>query len=172
MKLSKQEMMVLIENTKQIPNWHVGNHFNTLLGERKAGSKWNGDMTEDKLMSLEWNDNTGAMDPMCMMLGCHYYVAHTNDLFPGATVGAISLYDARMMGLEIKYVVGTHGPELQAKSAWADIYPTKISSMIVGEEAGKQVIFTVHPGLPLAPLIKDFDGDLGKLNPQTAVKLV
>ena len=173
--LAKSELIALIENTKKIDS---GNHYANLLGERQAGSKWNGEMTEEILMSLEWHDNTGVIHPEAKIPGCKYYVAYIRDVFPKATVGAVALHhfdnDVEAAGdyRGIEVVDGAHGKELHGRGItdWAS--HTHVATMIVGEETGTRVIFTVHPGCPLAPLPKDFNGDLDALPRETAVKLI
>jgi hypothetical protein len=163
--LSKQELSTLIADTKTVAN---GTHYASLLGERKAGSKWSGEWTEAHFFSRAWTEYEPAEG--MKMPGCHYYMASIAQSFPSAYVGAISLEEAQRMHMDIVVAQGTHGPELQTASILQ--VATDIATMIVGDEAGVQVIYTVHPGTPLAPLAKEFNGDLSSLSPLTAVKLI
>ena len=164
--LNKKELEVLITNTKTVAD---GTHFASLLGERKAGSKWGGMWTEDDFYNRSWCEFEPAVG--VKMSGCHYYKCDILQSFPNATVGAIPLDDANRQGMLVKVAQGTHGAELQSESILE--VKTDEATMIVGDEGGKQVIYTIHPGQPLASLPKGYDNSCPtKLNPMTAVKLV
>jgi hypothetical protein len=142
-------------------------HRVTLLGERRAGSKWGRGFTlTDWDALLEgWNENTHvALE--ARMPGCTYFITHIGHLFPDATLGAVpwdSLAPSERE--EVVDVVGPHGPELQLTARALKFKPrAEYATLIVGPDEGLEVVFTIHPGLPLRPGIER----RGK----TAVKLV
>jgi len=174
--ISKDKMDQLVFNTKKI------GHFHTLLGERKSGSTWGREFTEEDFFGLRWQDDTER----CIKLGvgregCKYYWATSFTAFPEARKKAVKLqwFRKNNMMWKIKVAEGAHGPELQCDDfnivdlfATESSYTTETATMITGEHEGMEVIFTIHPGEPLLDLPKDFDGDLTTLDDFTAVKLV
>lgn len=159
--MSKSFVNTALDTTKE----KMSDHFNSLLGERPAGSKWGGEMTEEILRDLRWEETFPAQE-VCFGTARYYY-AVIDKVFPAAVDAAAPLKDIPTDVIRVQE--GAHGKELVADGI--DPVPTMIATLIVGEHQGSWVVFTAHPGHPLAPLPKDFDGDLSSLSPWTAVKL-
>lgn len=134
------------------PLWHR----ETLLGERKAGSKWGRDFTIDdwRLLEPQWRLDTFISEDVGQP-GCTYLTANPTSseggpLFPLATLGAWPW--ASLTPLEqaaVEEVPGTHGPELQLKAG--DSVPAVVATLILGVHEGTEIVFTIHPGPALKP---------------------
>jgi hypothetical protein len=151
----------IIAQTKKL----MPDHYETLLGERKAGSQWGRPFTEDDF-NLPWEEDLGTgwlplADP-ARNPDCRYFrLKPSREWFPEATVGATridELGDAMLSAVRVEN--GPHGLQLVCAGAWGRI-ETNEAWLIVGEHEGREVVFTAHPGAPLPPL-----------NAKTAVKVV
>lgn len=143
-------------------------HRKTLFGERPAGSKWGRGFRPS-----DWNDllpRWRVLDGLSEAVRqerCAYYEANVRDVFPFATVGAVPYADLSQSEKELAAVTdGPHGPELVAPSLATRLRSISVATLILGPHRGLTIVYTIHPGLPLAP----FDGT--NRNPETAVKLV
>ncbi|MEE8615536.1 MAG: hypothetical protein V3T11_10040 [Roseateles sp.] len=141
-------------------------HRDSLFGERAAGSRWGRAFTENDWETLLplWQ----KFDPVeaARMAGCAYYEANIEALFPGATNGALPwgvLHASQQK--HVREVDGAHGKELQLSAEHLSHSAASMATLIVGPDEGKQVVYTMHPGLPLAP----YDGESRTF--ATAVKL-
>ena len=141
----------------------IPDHYATLLGERKFGSKWGRDFTEADF-ELPWEET----DPpeVTRMPGCRYFKLDGEafaSAFPDALLGATLLKNLPADLIDkVRIKEGDHGTELRIDliDICHDIeYPTE-AWLIVGEDNGRQVVFTAHPGPPMVPL-----------SPETAVKI-
>jgi hypothetical protein len=162
-------------------------HAATLFGERKAGSRWGREFTQadwDALLPRWWART--HLEPVkgwegVYMPECTYFQAHLGALvdapavFPNAKLGAVSwdsLDDSEWK--HVKEQAGPHGPELvfylrgtepTTHSHLLGTMPaTDIATLILGPDEGKEVVYTIHPGLPLRPGIER--------SGMTAVKLI
>lgn len=126
----------------------LASHFAGLIQERSSGSKW-GEVPGLKLFTLDWQEFTPA--PGAAIPGCTYYCASITQEFPDATLGACSLDALKDEQLaQVQVVRGRHGLELQGPAVRV---VTGSATLILGNEEGiGEVVFTVHPGEPLAPL--------------------
>jgi hypothetical protein len=144
-----------ISTTKEI----LSDHYDTLLGERPAGSQWGRDFTEADF-DLPWSE---AEVPSALRIdGCRYFRLDPEVVkaeFHDATLGAVPFKDlpAALIG-SIRIEDGAHGSELRATvpaevfDGLADVTEAWI---IVGKHDGRDVVFTAHPGPVMAPLPKD-----------------
>jgi hypothetical protein len=140
-------MKAAIEATKKL----IPSHYGTLLGERKAGSQWGRPFAESD-WDLPWEEATRLIPDEVKIPGCRYFrLKRLKEYFPNATAGAVPLGDFSDEALaELRVVRGSHGLELSmpnfhtgvALEAW----------LILGDHEGTEVVFTAHPGKPLAPL--------------------
>ena len=162
----KDETRLRIEKAwEATPLWHR----ETLLGERKAGSKWGRDFTLDdwRVLEPQWRIDTfisrDVKQPGSTYLTCLPTSAEGGPMFPKATLGAwpwLSLTELEQKCVE--EVKGPHGPELQLESQ-ARI-PAIVATLILGLHEGVEIVFTLHPGPALRPGVER-DGC-------TAVKIV
>ena len=136
-------------------------HRYTLLGERKAGSKWGRDFTLDdwRVLEPQWRIDTfvsrDVQQPGCTYLTVLPTSAEGGPLFPRATLGAwpwLSLTELEQASVE--EVQGAHGPELQLKTH-ADI-PAIVATLILGMHEGVEIVFTIHPGPALRPGVERY----------------
>jgi len=153
-------LLAVIANTKMVGRQHPdlaeGNHFETLLGERPAGSKWgqadqmgyfhlkeDGGFQELHFEILSWEEFTPAEG--IAMKGCRYFRTDISEFFPQAMNAACTIEELPD-GTEIRVIKGAHGWELVA-----DMEPvsTSVATLIIGPHEGSDIIFTVHPGEPM-----------------------
>lgn len=148
-------------------------HRATLFGERVAGSKWGRSFTQadwDALLGT-WEQFTPADG--ASMDGCRYFQAPIGNMFPDATLGAIPFHEVPVPN-SIRVVEGAHGPELQCPElpSGAHVLCFKWATLILGEHEGAQIVFTIHPGEPLAPWDGRMAGErMPLVQAGTAVKL-
>ena len=154
-------MFDALNNTRKI-----GGHFDSLLGERPAGSRWGRAFIEADF-ALPWREAQPA--DAVRQPGCRYFVLDGDAFavaFPRATLGAVpysSLTDAQRTN--VYRANGAHGVELRIDTL-APGRPAE-AWVIIGDHDGDQVIFTVHPGRVMLPCP---DGQLDSTQPY-AVKL-
>lgn len=147
-------LKVAIENTKRM----IPSHWDTLLGERPAGSQWGREFTEADF-ALAWVDKTDTLPASVKQEGCVYLNlsgAQVHEHFPAANVGAIPLNLLSEAELEkVRIRNGAHGPELVIESSdFVDSdgrYPVE-AWVIIGKHDGEDVVFTAHPGPVMKPL--------------------
>jgi hypothetical protein len=134
-------------------------HAATLFGERKAGSKWGRAFSRDDWAALLPRWQRYEPPETVRQEGCTYLRTGIGDLFAGATLGAVPWAVVERAGLDgyCEAVTGSHGPELQLSRSC--IYPGQlpldgratVATLILGPHEGADVVFTLHPGEPLAP---------------------
>lgn len=141
----------LYEQTKELNPKHAG----ILIGERKTGSKWGENLTEEKLTSLPWKKYKGPSLPGVMIPGCDYYVLKdASKYFSNAKQRVETLEDAEKKGYKLKVQTGSHGnkeivsPDVKESpimEAWLIIGPAEDEK---GKEiSGKKMIWTLFPGI-------------------------
>jgi hypothetical protein len=89
------------------------------------------------------------------MPGCSYLFASIRDLFPHATVGALPW--ETLTGAEQTHVLsveGPHGPELQLALHGRKAPRATAATLVLGPNEGSEVVYTIHPGMPLRPGIE------------------
>ena len=128
-------------------------HATTLFGERKAGSRWGRDFTQSdwEVLLPRWQEFTPAEG--VGMPGCSYFACSIGDLFPDATLGAVG-WDSLSPLIQdlVQERSGDHGYELVLPVSPLAGYPRAVmATLILGPNAGHEVVFTVHPGAPLRP---------------------
>jgi len=166
MELSKlaylSDVQDLILSNATSSNEKLKLHARTLLGPRTHGSTTRRGIMDGFGYSSLHHIHSAAVKPPCYAFGFN------DDTALGGQLGAVSLAQARMMGLDIQERDGIHGRELFGTSriaAKVNMPSTTEFTIIVGEFEGELAVFTWHPGPPLAPGV-----DMN--NPMTAVKLV
>lgn len=143
-------------------------HRATLFGERPHGSKWGRDFTEEDWATLlgAWSELTPPEE--VRMGDCRYFGCRIADTFPKATLGAVAFDELTPeRQREVRKVDGPHGPELQIANylrASRVVDATLVLGPHETPHGTKLVVFTIHPGDPLAPGVE--------LSGKTAVKLV
>jgi hypothetical protein len=156
-----QDVIDLISANARSTNEQLAKHAATLIGPRQHGST-----TELGLDSIP--PETPILPYMGSNLspGCVAYCFESDAI--GAKLGAIPLMHADMLGMVIEERDGIHGKELVGISRIGKsirLFETDQITVIIGEFAGEQAVFTWHPGLPLVP-------GVDRSNRFTAVKLV
>jgi len=157
-------------------------YYGTILGERQNGSKWGEELTEPKLVSLPWQDGTDYMEehmPAAFNPRCGYmYVDNAREYFPNMAVGAVSLSkvleisegkfwkDVDLLekmsidtGINLKVMKGPHGYFLCGSLFNRSVFDEALVDVDrvwlisgKGPKYGEEIIYTIHPGDPLAPL--------------------
>jgi len=140
-------------------------HYNTLIGERKSGSRWGKELGAADLEYLIdhgvelANDGTDKrMIPICT-----YLKVDISEILPDATVNML-LVSELDDDVTIHIVEGSHGPEYVIHTS--TVRPTNIAHIIIGpaeDENGKAIegermIWTTYPG----PLTEKADEEIGK----------
>jgi hypothetical protein len=142
-------------------------HRATLFGERPAGSKWGRPFT-----LADWDALLGAWEQFtptgdASKPGCRYFQASISEAFPDATLGALPYHEAR----NVSVAEGAHGPELHCVvPSGTHALRFKYATLILGEHEGREIVFTIHPGEPMAPWDGRMDGDTPIVTDSTAVK--
>jgi hypothetical protein len=168
MSIYEETLIGVLENTRE----KMPEHYNTLWGERKAGSKWNLELTRPMISEWEWElvEDNGPVKIY------QAYLSQLNLMFSLNVKALGDLTEDERKQIIIRY--GAHGPELVVESGneVSDI-PTNIATLIIGphEDIG-DIVYTIHPGNPMPPhgcenvkqLRNKYEG--GMLSPETAVK--
>lgn len=139
-------------------------HKSTLFGERRAGSQWGRDFTLADWVALlpRWEPINPA--PQACLPGCTYYTSLIGDMFAGATLGAVAWQDVpETLQGQVQVFSDAHGPSLGLRNGLARPR-ADTATLILGPDAGQQVVYTLHPGAVLLPGIER--------NGLTAVKLL
>lgn len=137
----------LIDDALEVTKRLLPDHYNTLFGERSAGSKWGFELTPDHLSIGDWEMTGGSSD------GLWIYQKVTEHTF---TLGVQPLGGTDPRSIHIRE--GSHGPELVMNDR-RGAPQTNIMTVIIGientyvEERGVpvRVVFTIHPGEPTPP---------------------
>lgn len=135
------ELIEIINNTKK----NAPEHFATLLGERKSGSKWGRGITEGDILLFAEKavDVTTGTDSAVREEGCRYFKFDITSLCPKAVENYAPAGE-----LEHCYVMdGAHGPELVSDEV--KVRPAKIGHFITGplrEDLSIDIVYTVYPG--------------------------
>ena len=144
-------------------NEKLAAHARTLIVPRTHGST-----TKKSIMEGFGYISVYRLGDQSNVMGGAVAYGFKDDMSIGGFLGAISLENAKNIGLEIEAREGVHGPELHAKinrELRMPVIPTDEFTVIIGEFEGEQAVFTWHPGAPLSPGV-----DIN--NPMTAVKLL
>ena len=169
MSIYEETLIGVLENTRE----KMPEHYNTLWGERKAGSKWNLELTRPMISEWDWElvQQNGPV---------RIYQAGVSQLGLMFNINVKAL--GELTEDERKQILirdGSHGPELAMDNGGNEVddIPTNIATLITGphEDMG-DVIYTIHPGNPMPPhgcetveqLRDKFEN--GLLSPETAVK--
>ena len=149
-----------LERTKK----YLPDHYNTLWGERSAGSKWGFELTPDHI-SGGWELVQGG--PV------RIYEKESEHQF---SLGIQPLSETNIVDIRVQE--GSHGPELVMDSTGKPQI-TSIMTLIIGpEEDCGDVVFTIHPGQATPPhgckATEELQEklDKGELNPDTSIKFV
>lgn len=147
---TEENIKKLYEQTKELNSKHA----ETLIGERKTGSKWGENLTEKKLVGLPWKKYKGPSIPGVMIPIADYYVLKdASKHFPNAKQRVETLEDAEKKGYELKVQTGSHGKEIVSPDvkespimeAWLIVGPAEDEK---GKEiSGKKMIWTLFPGI-------------------------
>ena len=164
MGVAERNLETILQALENTP----GDHLETLFGERKAGSKWGREFNLLDLKAMRWYDHTQEVPQNAVVPNCTYYQA----LIPpewGSCLGAVGygyLYEREQA--HVVEVTGLHGVELQISMqdvGWTNLSLTSIATLITGPHDNGEVVYTIHPGHPLAPY-------KGVREEETAVKVV
>jgi len=152
------DITTIAQTTKAL----IADHFATLLGERPFGSQWGRGFTEADF-GLDWREESPP--DAVKMEGCRYFrLAHEafTRAFPGASLGAVAFCDLpEDLRARVEVAEGAHGPELRIHQGIVGRLVEPFEAwLIIGDHEGHQVIFTAHPGLPLAPYRGQMDPTL------------
>ena len=146
-------MMKNIERLKQAWTSTPADHRQSLLGERRTGSKWGRPFTLEDWYALLARWEVFEPEAGIAMPGCTYLRASILHLFPLASLGAIAweMLDASERERVVVHA-GAHGPELGLLVESGTRAPgATTATLILGPNAGAEVVYTVHPGDPLRP---------------------
>lgn len=148
------DALALLDSMLQSDDTELAGHARTLVGHRSRGSTTS-DGLDELPGSTGLSDDTGTLPDQVKAPGCRYFTAFALGLNP--CVGAITYRTAvEMFGKEaVRERQGPHGPELYIDQSEEDarLVPVAKITIIVGPFKDKgDVIYTWHPGLPLAPL--------------------
>lgn len=148
-------------------------HAKTLMGERPAGSQWGGEGFGEQHLDLPWEDVTEKVPEGAKMPGAKYWhlpPEHRKQHFPQANVGAVPMTElpANLLS-KVQMAQGAHGKELQIREE--DLPPELLEQagefgahLITGPEEGVgDVVYTAFPGPIMAPLPRNFEGDVSEL---------
>ena len=145
------EIKTIYDETKQLNPEHAA----TLIGERLRGSKWGENLTEQKLVSLPWEEYRGPKIPGVMQPVARYFkLEDASKYFPGSMQRMESLEDAEKKGYRMSVQQGAHGnkeivsPDVKDSpimEAWLIVGPAEDTA---GKPVpGKEMIWTLFPGV-------------------------
>ena len=169
MSIYEETISGVLDNTKE----KFAEQYNTLWGERDAGSKWNLQLTREMISEWDWQlvHQEGPI---------RIYQAGLSQL------GLVFSINVKALGEltedERKQVLvrdGSHGPELAMDSGdEVEDIPTNIATLITGPHKDMgDIVYTIHPGNPMHPhncqTVEELREKLeaNMLSPETAVKL-
>lgn len=169
MSIYEETISGVLDNTKE----KFAEQYNTLWGERDAGSKWNLQLTREMISEWDWQlvHQEGPI---------RIYQAGLSQL------GLVFSINVKALGEltedERKQVLvknGKHGPELTMDSGdEVEDIPTNIATLITGPHKDMgDIVYTIHPGNPMPPhncqTVEELREKLeaNMLSPETAVKL-
>ena len=169
MSIYEETISGVLDNTKE----KFAEQYNTLWGERDAGSKWNLQLTREMISEWDWQlvHQEGPI---------RIYQAGLSQL------GLVFSINVKALGEltedERKQVLvrdGSHGPELAMDSGdEVEDIPTNIATLITGPHKDMgDIVYTIHPGNPMSPhncqTVEELREKLeaNMLSPETAVKL-
>ena len=169
MSIYEETISGVLDNTKE----KFAEQYNTLWGERDAGSKWNLQLTREMISEWDWQlvHQEGPI---------RIYQAGLSQL------GLVFSINVKALGEltedERKQVLvrnGSHGPELAMDSGdEVEDIPTNIATLITGPHKDMgDIVYTIHPGNPMPPhncqTVEELREKLeaNMLSPDTAVKL-
>lgn len=169
MSIYEETISGVLDNTKE----KFAEQYNTLWGERDAGSKWNLQLTREMISEWDWQlvHQEGPI---------RIYQAGLSQL------GLVFSINVKALGEltedERKQILvreGSHGPELAMDSGdEVEDIPTNIATLITGPHKDMgDIVYTIHPGNPMPPhncqTVEELREKLesNMLSPETAVKL-
>ena len=169
MSIYEETISGVLDNTKE----KFAEQYNTLWGERDAGSKWNLQLTREMISEWDWHivHQEGSI---------RIYQAGLSQL------GLVFSINVKALGEltenERKQILvreGSHGPELAMDSGdEVEDIPTNIATLITGPHKDMgDIVYTIHPGNPMPPhncqTVEELREKLeaNMLSPETAVKL-
>ena len=156
-----------IWNALKATRIHLPGHYETLFGEREAGSQWGFDLTMEHLHG-DWMQILAKPVQIWQMESHNEF---ENQCWTIAEVAAFT--DIR----NVYVFEGKHGPELRTKIMVGST-TTNTITIIIGVEGDQEVVYTIHPGDPMTPVqaktTKELQEQLDNstLDPNTAVKYV
>ncbi len=169
MSIYEDTLIGVLENTRE--KWPE--QYNTLWGEREAGSKWNLELTRPIISKWNWElvQQSGPV---------RIYQAGLSQLGLMFNINVKALGELTEDERKLLLIRdGDHGPELaiDASAGYLEDLQTNIATLITGphEDMG-DIVYTIHPGNPMPPhncktaeeLREKFES--GLLSPETAVK--
>lgn len=144
MSIYEETLIGVLENTRE----KLPEHYNTLWGERRAGSKWNLELTRPMISEWDWQlvQQNGPV---------RIYQAGVSQLGLMFNINVKALGDLTEDERKLLLIRdGDHGPELAIDTSAGDLedLQTNIATLITGphEDMG-DVIYTIHPGNPMPP---------------------
>jgi hypothetical protein len=163
------EIKAIYDETKQLNPGHAA----TLIGERQRGSKWGESLTEQKLVSLPWEEYRGPKIPGVMQPVARYFkLEDASKYFPGSRQRMESLEDAEKKGYRMTVQQSAHGnkeivsPDVKDSpimEAWMVVGPAEDAT---GKEIpGKEMIWTLFPGV-LSGSDPNWDGVIETIPPE------
>jgi len=166
------DFVQLLDNMLASSNEAIADHAKTLVGPRTRGSTSNVGLDAlpastvvcpiEKLQKrYDKVDYSKLVDPGCrafvLLQESNFeirdWAADDDDCALDLRLGAESLLHVLQAGLTVTERSGAHGPELfvDRELAPSGLPRTTLITIILGEEAGQEVMFTWHPGLPWRP---------------------
>lgn len=139
------------------------NYWSNTLASRQPsgnGSRFHETVTEEILKAVEWEEITDSLPEGVKMPGCRYF----QTAIPGL-LGVVELGDiprSRMVVLSDPKGTGKVSCEIDRKDLSGDLSNVDFTVLTVGEEEGMQVVYTLHPGLPIRPSQVPAEGFAGK----------
>lgn len=117
-------------------------HALTLLGLRKTGST-----TEIGLQDIPGDTPIQPYHSATVKPGCRAFHFKAE---MGARIGAVRMDEALDLNVELRVREGVHGPEVFCELPGEGLETHDIV-VILGPSDGTEVVYTWHPGFPLAP---------------------